>query len=378
MLTSHELSLEGPERGTMEEPPGRRAKVGQSARFTDGELAAARLAKGPVWAVIALGIGLILFGGMFFAVKHSGNDVVATVIHQGPCSGACTVRVVYHSDIGQVTTVMKGVPISDIYGPPSHRLLNINYDPGDESDPTTNDMPDAVWIGFLAGGLAVLGWGIWWRRWQKAYARELAAAAAGGAPADAVIADSVTPALRDQSGLGSVVRIAERGPRWTAMMLSVFVAVLLVAFAQGYRMPMPVMIGAYLLVAVLGVWAVVRGWRIALLAGPDLLTVRNHFRTYRLGWHDVAEFSDGRMSGGEAGTMWALRILRNDGRAVTSQATARVRRARPSTAETIVEIARQHGIAESLTGRPARRKPQPPRSATDVLALDVRPDEDKG
>lgn len=52
--------------------------------------------------------------------------------------------------------------------------------------------------------------------------------------------------------------------------------------------------------------------------------------------------------------MWALRILLKDGSAVTSQATARVRAARPSTAEAIVEIARQYGITESLTGHPAQ------------------------
>src|SRR5437773_4665152 len=103
----------------------------------------------------------------------------------------------------------------------------------------------------------------------------------------------------------------------------------------------------------------VRGWRIALLADAGFLTVRNHLRTFRLNWHDVTQFSDGRMSGGQAGVMWALRILLKDSRAVTSQATARVRAARPSTAEAIVEIARQHGITESLTGHPAQRTPRP-------------------
>jgi peptidoglycan/xylan/chitin deacetylase (PgdA/CDA1 family) len=109
----------------------------------------------------------------------------------------------------------------------------------------------------------------------------------------------------------------------------------------------------------LGGWGVVGGWRMVLLADAGFLIVRNHLRTYRLNWHDVAEFSDGRMSVGEGGVRWALRILLNDGSAVTSQATSRVRAARPSTAEAIAEIARQHGITESLTGRPARRARRP-------------------
>jgi hypothetical protein len=58
---------------------------------------------------------------------------------------------------------------------------------------------------------------------------------------------------------------------------------------------------------------------------------------------------------------WALRIGLKDGSAVTSQATARVRAARPSTAEAIAGIARQHGITESLTGHPAQRAPRPRR-----------------
>jgi hypothetical protein len=128
---------------------------------------------------------------------------------------------------------------------------------------------------------------------------------------------------------------------------------------QSASTPAPVTIGCAVLATGLGAWGVVRGWRIVLLADAGFLIVRNHLRTYRLSWHDVAEFSDGRMSGGQAGVRWALRIVLKDGSAVTSQATARVRAARPSTAEAIAEIARQHGITESLTGHPARRAPRP-------------------
>jgi hypothetical protein len=132
----------------MEEPPGGHAaaEADQVTRFTT-ETIAARNARVTGWVFIALGVGCILFGGIFFAVKHSGHNVVATITHQGPCSnGACNVDVVYDTAGGQVSAVMYGVPSIDVYGPPSHRLLNINYQSGDESNPTTNDMPAAIWI----------------------------------------------------------------------------------------------------------------------------------------------------------------------------------------------------------------------------------------
>jgi hypothetical protein len=121
---------------------------------------------------------------------------------------------------------MQGVPTDDLYGPPAHRLLNINYDTGYETDPTTNDMPDAVWIGFLAAGLVFAGFGVWWRRWQKAYVRRLSVAAAGEAPASGVMAEAAIPALPDQPGPSGPTRIAERDARWVAIFTSVCLAAL--------------------------------------------------------------------------------------------------------------------------------------------------------
>jgi hypothetical protein len=171
----------------MEEPPGGHAAadVDQVTRFT-AETIAARQARAGAWILVALGVGCILFGGVFFAAKHSGHKVVATVTHEGPCSnGTCTVNVVYNAAGSQVTAVMYGVIRSEIYGPPSHRLLNITYDAGYESDPTTNDMPNAIWIGFGAAGLAFVGWGTWWRLRRKRPQRELTVAAPGGAESPA-------------------------------------------------------------------------------------------------------------------------------------------------------------------------------------------------
>jgi hypothetical protein len=348
------------DRATEDSPGGHAAAMtDQPSRFTDEETIAARLAPGPAWTIIAAGVCSLLFGLVFFGVKHSGHDVVATVTHVA-CTDVCTVHVVYDAGARQVAAVMKGVPTADLYGPPSHRLLNINYQTGSETDPTTNDMPDGIWIGFLAAGLALAGFGIWRLRWQKASARRLSVATAGGAPASAAIADAVAPALPDQLGQSGPARIAERDPKWVAIIMSLCLpAVPVLLLAQSARIPPPVTVGCAVLATGLAGWGVVRGWRIALLADAGCLTVRNHLRTYRLNWHDVAQFSDGRMSGGQAGLMWALRILLKDGSAVTSQATARVRAARPSTAEAIVEMARQHGITESLTGHPAQRASRP-------------------
>ena len=128
----------------MEEPPGGQAAAGQDrvTRFT-AKTVAARDARVAAWVFIALGAGCILFGGIFFAAMHSGHNVVATVTREGPCSnGVCTVDVVYNTPGGQVPAVMYGVSSDEVYGPPSHRLLNITYDSGDEANPTTNDMPE--------------------------------------------------------------------------------------------------------------------------------------------------------------------------------------------------------------------------------------------
>ena len=57
----------------MEELPGghRAAEADQVTRFT-AETVAARGARVRAWVFIALGIGCILFGGIFFEVKHMG------------------------------------------------------------------------------------------------------------------------------------------------------------------------------------------------------------------------------------------------------------------------------------------------------------------
>lgn len=196
----------------MEEPPGGHAAADadQVTRFT-AETIAAREARAGAWILLAVGISCILFGGIFFAANHSGQNVVATVTHQGPCSnGTCTVDVVYSADGRQVAAVMYGVPSGEVYGSPWPRL-NITYQPGSETDPTTNDMPDGIWIGFLAAGVVFVGWGAWLRLRRKRPQEELRVA-----PAGAAVTAALTPAVADQPVRDGPARISGRGPRWVA------------------------------------------------------------------------------------------------------------------------------------------------------------------
>lgn len=157
----------------------------------------------------------------------------------------------------------------------------------------------------------------------------------------AAIAGARTEVRPDQPGPGSPVRITDRGARLTYTLLSILPFFVLTAHA-----PVPVTVG----VCALGACGFVRAWCIALIADREFLVVRNFWWTYRIAWHDVAEFKDGSMYAGES-SAWALRISRKNGRVVTSHATARGSVARPATAATIIRIARQHNIPESLTGR---------------------------
>ena len=141
----------------MKEPPGGRAaaEADQVTRFT-AETVVAREARALAWVFIALGIGSILFGGIFFAVQHTGHDIVAIVTHEGPCSnGTCTVHVSYDAGDREVLAVMHGVPRGEVYGSPWPRL-NITY--------PASDLPDAIWIVSWAVGLACVGSGVWLRR----------------------------------------------------------------------------------------------------------------------------------------------------------------------------------------------------------------------
>jgi hypothetical protein len=129
--------------------------------------------------------------------------------------GSCTVDVSYDTAYGPFSVVMYGVPSDEVYGP-SRRLLNITYQSGSATDPTTNDMPDALWIGFGAVGLACMGWGVWWRLRRKGDQRKLTVAPADGALTSAAVTTALISARADQPGPNHPARSAGRGPRWVA------------------------------------------------------------------------------------------------------------------------------------------------------------------
>jgi len=345
--------------------------------------------------LITVGVGCILFGGIFFAANHSGHNVVATVTHEGPCSnGTCTVDVVYSAGGRQVTAVMYGVPSGEVYGSPWPRL-NITYQPGYETDPTTNDMPDGIWIGFLAAGLAFVGWGAWLRLRRKRPQEELTVAAAGGAPAAAAAAAAKAPAVADQpapdgpariSGRGprwvadtsGAITIAERYPRWSAVIFTPLLAILPgVMVTQNSQTLLPrgrlLAAVAYLVIAAaVSIWGCSRAWRIGLRLGEDGATVRNYFRTYRIGWPEVRCFADGSVNGGQAGRLWALGLVLRDGRVVTASGTANGKRdARPETLTAIRQAAERYAVPAELTGTATsgdRGNHQPIPGFTPILA----------
>jgi hypothetical protein len=317
--------------------------------------------------------------GIFFGAKYSGHDVVATVTHVGPCSnGTCTVDVVYDAAGGQVSAVMYGVNSGEIYGFPSRRLLNITYQSGYETSPTTNDMPDGIWIGFGAAGLAFVGWGAGRLR-RKPSPRKLTGAAAGGVHASAAVTAVLTSAVADQpapggpsrtsgrgprwvAGTSGAITIAERYPRWSAVIFTPVAAVLPgLMLMQNSRTLLPrghaLAAVAYLAIAAaVSIWGCSRGWRMGLRLSAGGVTVRNYCRTYRIGWPEVRCFADGSVNGGQSGRLWALGIVLRDGRVVTASGTARGKRdARPETLTAIRRAAERYAIPAELTGTATKR-----------------------
>src|SRR5215470_15602763 len=95
-----------------------------------------------------------------------------------------------------------------------------------------------------------------------------------------------------------------------------------------------------------------RGWHTGVRFDTHGLTIRSFFRTRRIGWHEVSRFANGRtyvMS--EGGHLWALDVVRNDGRAVTVKATARpdCRSAAPKVLTAVLQAAECYGIPAALT-----------------------------
>jgi hypothetical protein len=113
------------------------------------------------------------------------------------------------------------------------------------------------------------------------------------------------------------------------------------------------------------------------------VTIRNYFRTHRIGWPEVSFFRDGSAigifgggsPGGDFGSGWALRVVLRDkhatadggpgrspggdnaGRAVTARGTVGGLHARPETLRAIKQAAKAYGMPTELTGVPNQRGP---------------------
>lgn len=123
-----------------------------------------------LWSLIGGGAVVALIGALLGIVALTQYHAVATVEHQGPCVNSasaglvCTERVTYVAHDGKsYSAVMKGVHPDEVHGPAAHRTLAITYTSGSESSPTTDDMPNAVPIGLLLAGIALIAWGFWVR-----------------------------------------------------------------------------------------------------------------------------------------------------------------------------------------------------------------------
>jgi hypothetical protein len=103
-----------------------------------------------------------------------------------------------------------------------------------------------------------------------------------------------------------------------------------------------------------------RGWRTwtRLRLDDDGITIRNFFRAYRIGWHEVRWFEDGSVPGRRAHHWWALRIVLHDGRMITADGTSSWKTAaRPETLTAIKQAAERHAVPAELTGMPPATGP---------------------
>lgn len=169
---------------------------------------------------------------------------------------------------------------------------------------------------------------------------------------------------RNRSGATTVV--AEDAPRWFGIVVTALYGVsvlwppVLGKYVEKHsylppkgvtHLPETAVAVGLAIVAVALIWGCSRGWRMGLYMGHEGVTVRNYFRTYRVGWPEVIGLVDGRALAG--GKWWALTVLMDGGRAVTASGTAsNIDRDRSEVLTEIRQAAECHGIAADLTGTP--------------------------
>lgn len=85
------------------------------------------------------------------------------------------------------------------------------------------------------------------------------------------------------------------------------------------------------------------------------VTVRNLFRTHRIGWAEVRRFTDGSVLGPDERGWWALAVALHNGRTVLARGTALFRGTAPTEAPSkslvaIGQAAERYDIPAELTG----------------------------
>jgi hypothetical protein len=143
-------------------------------------------------------------------------------------------------------------------------------------------------------------------------------------------------------------------------------------------MPLWVTIAAGVIVVAAAIGGCFRGSRVGLRIDASGVTIRNFFRTHRIGWSEVDRFADGTVLSAGRGhydlydAYWALRVVLRDehqtaaggpGRSPVRQGRRRAVTARgtlgefahPETLTAIKRAADRYGIPAELTGNPRLR-----------------------
>jgi hypothetical protein len=92
-------------------------------------------------------------------------------------------------------------------------------------------------------------------------------------------------------------------------------------------------------VVVLTVWASVRCWRMEFTGDDSGVTIRNVFRTHRMGWVDVKDIRGGSFAGGWSG----IHVECSDGRII--KVTVTIDHTRDESVWTLSSLAASHGVA---------------------------------
>jgi hypothetical protein len=101
-----------------------------------------------------------------------------------------------------------------------------------------------------------------------------------------------------------------------------------------------------------GPGTIARGRQRWLRLDDQAITVRNYYRTHRIGWNEVHWFRDGLgiRDFDHRGPVWALEIVLHDGRKITAEGTSGQQTARPETLAAIRQAAERHAVPAVLTG----------------------------